>query len=370
MKTSIFGLTISVIALWGCSERVAGGTTGVETTNGIRVLRPDGTPAHGIPVRLRPARWLSGEALPFDTAALFGLTANDGRIAPRIPLSGIWRVEALDSSLGAQGLDSGTGETVLQLAACASMNGRSVPGDTVRLAGLERRAVADSTGRFRFDSLPSGVLDAVGENGRHSWVTLEPEGSASAGVLRSDSAGSLLLDDFEDGDLRHRWGPRIGGGWWYTTHDTGVTTTKVGIESLGGDSGNAYTASYVFDTSRSYAWANFGVTLGSPDTIHLEGLSAVSFRARGIGRVAVNLAAPAGRLDAWVDLSPTWQSVRIHLDSFAIGSGSSASATRASILASVGSLSWQFLASGEIHLDDIRLEGVTAQSAWRLPSEP
>lgn len=370
MRARILGLTVSVILLMGCSERLADGTTGVETTNGIRVLRPDGTPAIGVPVRLRPARWFSGDSLPFDTAFLSGITGSDGRMISRVPLSGIWRAEALASGLAAQGLDSSTGETVLRLAACANMNGRTVPGITVRLAGLDRRAVADSTGRFRFDSLPSGVLDAVDENGRHSWIDLEPGDSASAGILRQDSAGTLLLEDFEDEDLRHRWAPRTGGGWWYATQDSGVSNTKSGIETLGGDSGKAYTASFTFDPARSYAWANVGVSLGGPDTIHLEGLAAVSFRARGSGGVAVNLAAPTGRLDAWVDLSPTWQTVHISIDSFAIGSGSSASATRASILASASNLSWQLLASGEIHLDDIRLEGVTAQTAWRLSSEP
>jgi Carbohydrate binding domain (family 11) len=370
MSARLLGLTISVLALWGCSERVAGGTTGVETTNGIRVLRPDGAPAPGSSVRLRPARWLSGDALPFDTATLSGITGSDGRMVSRTPLSGIWRAEALATNLAAQALDSGAEETILQLTAYARLTGHSAPRDTVRLAGLDRRTVADSTGRFRFDSLPSGVLDAVDENGRHSWIDLEPGDSASAGILRTDSTGSLLLDDFEDGDLRHRWAPRVGGGWWYATHDTTVTSTGNAVESLGGDSGKAYAASYVFDTSRSYAWANFGVSLGNPDTIHLEGLSAVSFRARGIGRVGVSLAAPTGRMEAWIDLSSTWQTVRIPLDSFKIASGSSASSTRGSILASVGSLSWQLLASGEIHLDDIRLEGVTAQSAWRISSEP
>lgn len=370
MRVRLLGLTVSVMALAGCSERVAGGTTGVETTNGIRVMRPDGTPAIGVPVRLRPARWLSGEALPFDTAFLSGITGSDGRMVSRVPLSGIWRAETSTPDLAAQGLDSGAGETVLRLAAFAGLTGRSVPNDTVRLAGLDRRTVADNSGRFRFDALPAGVLDAVGSDGRHGWVTLEPEESASAGILRQDSAGTLLLEDFEDGDLRHRWAPRTGGGWWYATQDSGVSNTKSGIETLGGDSGKAYTASFTFDPARSYAWANVGVSLGGPDTIHLEGLAAVSFRARGSGRVAVNLAAPTGRLDAWVDLSPTWQTVHISIDSFAIGSGSSASATRASILASASNLSWQLLASGEIHLDDIRLEGVTAQTAWRLSSEP
>lgn len=288
----------------------------------------------------------------------------------RVPLSGIWRAETSIPDLAAQGLDSGTGETVLRLAAFAGLTGRSLPGDTVRLAGLDRRTVADAAGRFRFDALPAGVLDAVGSDGRHGWVTLEPEESASAGVLRLDSAGALLLEDFEDGDLRHRWAPLVGGGWWYATQDSSVTRTAAGLETLGSDSGTAYAAAFVFDSAGSYAWANFGTSLGNPDTIRLDGLTAVSFRARGTGRVGVNLSAPGGILAAWIDLPSTWQTLRIPIDSFAIGKGSSASATRLSLLGSASSLSWQLLASGEIHIDDIRLEGVTARSAWRLPSEP
>jgi len=356
--------------LWGCSERIAGGTTGVETTNGIRVLRPDGAPAAGIPVRLRPARWLSGQALPSDASAFSGVTDSGGRMALRLPASGRWRIEAQTQGLAAQGLDSAAGETLLRLAPWAGLQGRSAPFDTVGLAGLDRRAVADSLGRFRFDSLPSGMLDAVGRDGRHGWVALEPESQAQAGTLRSDDSSVLLLDDFEDGNLRHRWAARVGGGWWYATQDSGVTCLQAGVETLGGDSGKDYAAAFSFATGSNSAWANFGVALGNPDTIHLEGLDAVRFRARGNGRVGVYLSSPSGVLSAWIDLTSEWGDLRIPIDSFAIASGSPSGATRPSILASVRNISWQFVADGEIHLDDISLEGATARSAWHLPSEP
>jgi hypothetical protein len=217
----------------GTPERSAGGSS-YETENAVaaRIVRPDGTPASGTLVRARPLVWIVGDS--FDSS-LDQRTNSDGRIRMNLP-SGGWRLEARQGGvvavidIPAQGRipDLGT----VHLASPASVMGRAEPGARIGVGGLQQTAVVDAGGYFHFDSLPAGVhvLRQLGSQAR-AFVQAQAGQTLDAGILRTDSAGQILLDDFEDGDARSRFGAWTGGGWWWVSGTTGVHLSPDGVDT-------------------------------------------------------------------------------------------------------------------------------------------
>jgi hypothetical protein len=72
-----------------------------------------------------------------------------------------------------------------------SVSGGALPGATVRLAGTEFSATADSRGRFRMDSLPAGSFDVVFEADRLDELPWTP--AAVPVELRAGDAATVTL---------------------------------------------------------------------------------------------------------------------------------------------------------------------------------
>lgn len=375
-------LIVSMAALAGCGDgdRSAGGTS-YETENAVafQIVRPDGSPAANALVRARPSEWIDS-ALQ-DTARDLHADAS-GRIAIRLP-SGSWRLEAIDGGMVAM-LDvtsrSGMqekGQLVLGLP--GRLAGRATPGDWIGVSGLKRHAVTGANGFFLLDSLPAGLhaLRAVGSTAR-AFAQTEAGRSTDVGVLHADTAGRILIDDFEDGDSRAWYGPWTGGGWWWVASDTivhlspdavsWIPTRAVIADGLGGKVFQ-FAADFPADAP-STAWAQCGVDFGNR-VLDLSGLASVRFRARGIGVLALIVNIDSASWDevprGEVVLDSVWREYEIPASRLQLPAASGHvldSAGLAERLRRATGLTWSLSASGSIWLDNIRLIGPSPELLW------
>ena len=381
-------LLFAIAALAGCSspDRSSGGSS-YETENAVaaRIVRPDGTPASGTLVRARPLAWLEGDS--FDSS-LDQRTDAEGRIHMDLP-SGAWRLEARQNGVVAvidipalgRIPDVGT----VHLAAPASVMGRTDPGARVGASGLSGSTVADAGGIFHLDSLPAGVhvLRQIGTTAR-AFLFAEAGQSLDAGILRTDSAGQIFLDDFEDGDTRSRFGPWTGGGWWWVDADSGINLSPDSVRELpvravvaDGLGGKVFHFSTAFPTGASAtARARCGVDFG-PHPLDLSGLVSVRFRARGIGAITVlvnsDSAAPSEIPQASAVLDSVWKEFEIPLSSLhppAWTGTAMDSASRLQMLRRSVGLTWSLSASGDLWLDDVRLIGPSVAVLWGSTPPP
>lgn len=377
---------LALLAGCGNIDRASGGSS-YETENAVafQVVRPDGMPAAGALVRARPTTW-------YATASLDTMGASRADSTGRVTLSlpeGAWRLETQDRGLvavldaaahpGRQ--DLGT----LVLVRPGRVTGRAKPGAWIGIAGLARHAIADSAGRFAFDSLPAGplALRASGTNAR-AFVLVKAGEWTDAGILQADTAGQILVDDFEDGDSRAWYGGWTGGGWWWADADPVVHLSPDSVSAVparaviaDGNGGKVFQLSADFPAGApSTAWAQCGVGLG-PRPLDLSGLVSICFRARGIGTVAmiVNIesASWSDVPRAEVVLDSVWREYEIPVSRLQLPTSSGKTLDAAGLAArlrkAVG-LTWSFSASGDIWLDNIRLIGPEPAILWGASPPP
>ena len=383
MKSRLLGLTISVLGLWGCSERVADGTTGVETTNGLQlnVLDAAGSPLPDAQVRIRPVRWLAGEALPVDSSRTDGRTDAQGNFLCRALPAGQWRIEVRSPELAAQ-IDDSTRELPffrsLRLAPTAILEGQASAGELVRLHGLSRAVRADSRGIFRFDSLPSGSLALTG-SGTSGFAWLASGETGWVGRLRADSSGSILFEDFEDRNGQMRYGPVVGGGWWYAQGAAGVAILPESVSrsfptALVTDSvhGGLTLHLQASNDTASAPWFETGVGMGGAPTSDLTKFASISFLTRGSGRTCLRLTSSAltgnQSLSSCFELSSQWTEIAIPLDSIKLSGTGTDNSTRKAALQSVTGMVWTMTLPVDFWLDEIRLHGLSPRQLW--PASP
>jgi len=264
------------------------------------------------------------------------------------------------------------------------ISGSTVPGDTVESLNRGRQTVATPDGRFLLDSLPMGVHVLHGRtSGGRAYVVLQDTGTVKSGILRPETAGEILLDDFEDGDSRNRYGAWLGDGWWWISAAPTVQLLPAGISPLPARSlvvdsaaNTSLHFSATFTGSSTADWAETGVHLGST-AYDLTSLVAVRFRAKGSGNLTLRLltdGATAGQnIETVISLGSGWNDYAIPLSAFQLPawSGSSVdSAGRIAKLRRCTGLSWAFTASGELWLDDVRLIGPSPSALWGAHAPP
>lgn len=162
-------LAASAAALFGvgllsaCSNdgKVAGGTE-AESTIALQVQLADGTPAGHSRVRMLPEDFLSdGESLAewteSDESGFVEFSAEPGKYAVEIR-----NVKGSNAAGAVLNISLDTNDTAIdtiKLGELSSIEGFVVPGSAlsvVRVVGLDRFVVPDSTGHFVIDSLPAG----------------------------------------------------------------------------------------------------------------------------------------------------------------------------------------------------------------------
>lgn len=186
-------LSVLLMLLAACSEKNVAGGTEAESTIALYVQMADGTPASMARVRILPDNYLSSG--PAEEA--WNETNEDGHVSFEVR-NGRYTIEARNvSETEATGavlsiaLDAKADSRVdtIKLGELSSIEGYVVLGESpvVRVAGLDRYVVPDSTGHFVIDSLPQGSFDVqIGD----------PEEAHSTVVL--SNAGDTLFVDGSD----------------------------------------------------------------------------------------------------------------------------------------------------------------------------
>ena len=195
---------LAVPFLVACSSsegnKVAGGTE-AESTLAFHVQRSDGSVAPYARVRVLPENYLS------DGSALAQWKESDGNGFVEIAVEpGDYMLEARHvdgtAATGAVrqfafgGKDSGSRVDTVKLGALSSIEGFVLLGDSapvVRIAGLDRYVLPDSTGHFVIDSLPAGNFDVqFGDPQESRSATVEAVAGDTLYVDCSDSSINVV----------------------------------------------------------------------------------------------------------------------------------------------------------------------------------
>ena len=177
-------------------DRVAGGTE-AESTIALYVQMADGTPAPMARVRILPDDYLSSG--PAENA--WNETNEDGHVSFEVR-NGRYTIEARNVSKSEA---SGAIHTValedskidtIKLGELSSIEGYVVLGESpiVRVAGLDRYVVPDSTGHFVIDSLPQGSFDVqIGDPEEVHSVMVQSNAGDTLFVDGSDTSSSIKV---------------------------------------------------------------------------------------------------------------------------------------------------------------------------------
>ena len=192
----VLALMSLFVLLASCGDNKVAGGTEAESTIALFVQTADGKPASMARVRILPNDYLSSGL----AENAWNETDEDGQVSFEVS-NGRYTIEARnvsdDKASGAVhfvALEAKSDSKVdtLKLGELSSIEGFVVLGENapvVRVAGLERYVVPDSTGHFVIDSLPAGSFDVqIGE----------PSEVYSAKVQAA--AGDTLFVDVSDAD--------------------------------------------------------------------------------------------------------------------------------------------------------------------------
>lgn len=202
-----------LFALLACSDSKVAGGTEAESTIALQVQLADGTPAAFTRVRALPESYLSDGK----NVAEWAETDGDGFV--KIPAEpGVYTVEArhVKHSVATGAVHSFTLDKnasrvdTVKLGELSSIEGYVLLGDSslvVRVAGLDRFVVPDSTGHFVIDSLPSGSFDVhLGDPLESRSAMVQSASGDTLYVVCSDSStdvvktGETAVSEYPKGD--------------------------------------------------------------------------------------------------------------------------------------------------------------------------
>ena len=195
---ALLGVISFGLVACGDNGKVAGGTE-AESTIALYVQMADGTPASTARVRILPDDYLSSG--PAENA--WNETDEDGQVSFEVR-NGRYTIEARNVNKSeASGAvhsvalaKSDSKVDTIKLGELSSIEGYVVLGESpvVRVAGLDRYVVPDSTGHFVIDSLPQGSFDVqIGDPKEvHSTVVLSNAGDTLF-VDGSDTSSTIKV---------------------------------------------------------------------------------------------------------------------------------------------------------------------------------
>ena len=208
MKTSLMTIAqmrllawlgVFALALTACTERNVAGGTEAESTIALYVQMADGTPASTARVRILPDNYLSSGP----TENVWNETDEDGQVSFEVR-NGRYTIEARNVS---ESKASGAVHSValaksdskvdtIKLGELSSIEGYVLLGvsPVVRVAGLDRYVVPDSTGYFVIDSLPQGSFDVqIGDPEEVHSTTVQSNAGDTLFVDGSDTSSTIKV---------------------------------------------------------------------------------------------------------------------------------------------------------------------------------
>lgn len=193
-------LGVFALALTACTERNVAGGTEAESTIALYVQMADGTPASTARVRILPDNYLSSG--PAENA--WNETDEDGQVSFEVR-NGRYTIEARNvnkseasGAVHSVALDAKSDSKVdtIKLGELSSIEGYVVLGESpvVRVAGLDRYVVPDSTGYFVIDSLPQGSFDVqIGDPEEVHSTTVQSNAGDTLFVDGSDTSSTIKV---------------------------------------------------------------------------------------------------------------------------------------------------------------------------------
>jgi hypothetical protein len=380
--------SLMFIACDGGSKVSGGGSTGTEAGNAVtaRVVGVD-----LLPVAFTQVRLMSSDAIVGvdETGVSEKTTTNENGVftfsdLPKgkytIEIIGVNSASQLMVSLsGEEGLvDKGLDTLMLFGRVHGTLDSISAGGRIVA-QGLNHFVTVGSNGSYALDSLPSGPSSLVfvpqqSEPLQYGYLNV------SAGVLVTAPTdifapedNGLLLENFEDGDSQHRFGPYVGGGWWFISNHPDVmvtfdSTANTSFPIVDTDHSKALHFYVNVPTSISSPWATCGVQVGENyGSYDFTDVDSIAFRARGTGSLFLEL---LGRETDALEASDTTGAipqVSLTLDTTWTRYSVSVNAMhgKEKQIANVRVIAWVFTQSAELWLDDVELIGITKEELWK-----
>lgn len=324
--TAILGAGLGLSACSSDPKTAGGGPSGTEAGNAItaQILTDNLKPAALAYVKL-----VNSESLDAESDSYAATADSNGNVNITGIANGSYILEARQGSLAIQknitlnGSDVSsrvdTLEKMVSVAGSITANGEDIisASGIIKVRGLDHSAPVEN-GSFKLDSLPAGHLDLVFIPSDNSTDTVSTYVQVYAGKSATTStfaaeSNSLLLDDFEDGNSQHRFGPMYfapgDGAWWYNNSSEKVIETRDSSisknVSLSNENGNtalhiAYDFSTLSDSTildvdgnSVTAWASLGVQIGSNNKTEvcydLASVDSIAFKAKGSGNVKLQL---------------------------------------------------------------------------------
>lgn len=387
----------------GCGSGPVAGGSSMETED-IRALvtLPDGSPAAGDTVRLRPSNYAARSTgnLPMSDSVRHAVCGPDGRVVfSRVP-RGEYVLEARTASGTAAariGKTASGSETQLTGRDTATLTGFVAGASSrvwVALRGLERGAWTDDSGAFRFERVPAGEWEVVAFRADSIVArgNIRASRDTASRVVLLDSAmarrlgGSdgLVLEDFEsNADL-----PAIGilprHLYWYYSSDSaegGATYStprlphtglrEAVVAGSGPDGSDAAHVRFTLDPNRDSPYAQIGLT-SSGGSVYLDfsDFDSLTVRLKGSGKIRIDLPsrdisrAFPGCHEAWgvdLDLPSEWTRIAIRKQDLSLPTGGCATGSGlGDALAGVDEIRLQAVSDADLRFDDLRIHGVGA----------
>lgn len=377
--------------LSGCgasSDAVAGnGGGGIEIPNGLLVTVVDGAgaPLQGVRVQhLAGSRW--GEFAGSGVGVVIDSGVTDGHGQLQWPNSGAdgW-IEARTGGKGVRLRVDSAGAVQAQIGDSLHVlewrwpDSLSVP-PRLWLAGTNRSVVPTAAGVFRFDSLPEGDYSFVAQtqSGLHGVGTAILGNQGLERFELGMDTGGMLVDDFEDGDVRWKPVALFGNGYWWRM----ANTSQGGLQAVFGESDIA--KSVISDGSGRYLsmrvstaamgaspWANFGVSLGAgyvfPDQRKMTAVR-MKVRGKGVWTLGLSIRSSIG-VELWrttaLSIDTSWQVLRLPASAFARAEGTE-TGTWGAMRRWITTPIFQTSQDGFLEIDDLVFEGI-AIGDWSRP---
>lgn len=188
------------LVLTSCGEKNVAGGTEAESTIALYVQMADGTPASAARVRILPDNYLSSGL----AEKAWNETDEDGQVSFEVR-NGRYTIEARNVSeskasgaVHSVALDAKSDSKVdtIKLGELSSIEGFVLLGESpvVRVAGLDRYVVPDSTGYFVIDSLPQGSFNVqIGDPEKVHSTTVQSNAGDTLFVDGSDTSSTIKV---------------------------------------------------------------------------------------------------------------------------------------------------------------------------------
>ncbi len=314
--------------LSACTDtKTAAGGTEAESTIALQIQLADGTPAAKTRVRLLSESYLSDGI----TSAEWNLSDEEGYVEFKVDEPGSYTVEARrttsDEAVGAISYvtleSAGTVVDSMELGELTTIEGYVAAGQgpsVVRIAGIDRFIVPDSSGKYVIDSLPLGNFQILVESrSNRGSVTLQANAGETVPEVTLGVPRGFAVENFESFSGQSASGAILGDGWWYTLDAAGENLLPLWDENLtktysGSEGCVSGGCARVAGVGRE---GRLGFLLGQYKKDYvLPRMDTLMFSARGKGKLQVSLSygddsSTESGLTYEVELSKVWQGYAI-----------------------------------------------------------